>query len=228
MLLSSHERSTSAVDSIEIVPHGFDVTHIDAIAHTLFDGTAYNNKIAGEVVSSSGLAFASIQALRIGIFTRGILLDVARARGVPWLEPDDTVEVDDLLAAERLTGLNVESGDAVVVRIGLGHRERKLGPEDFSERAGLSAECIPWLHERQVAVYSGDCVEKIPSPFERIPLPLHMIGSVAMGLVLLDCPDVEELKLESDRTGRYAFLLTCAPLRIPSGTGSPVNPVCIF
>jgi kynurenine formamidase len=228
MLLASSEKPNAAIDLFEIASHGFDVTHLDAVAHTFFEGEIYNHQNAGRVATPHGLLFASIQALRNGIFTRGVLLDVAQARGVPWLEPQDTVEPTDLEAAEKLAGATVEPGDAVVVRIGLAARERQLGPEDFNERAGLATECIPWLHERQIAVYSGDCVEKIPSAHKRIPLPLHMIGSVAMGLVLLDCPDLEELKLESDRIDRRTFLITCAPLRIPGGTGSPVNPICIF
>ena len=49
-----------------------------------------------------------------------------------------------------------------------------------------------------------------------------------MGLVLLDCPAVEDLATAVAEEGRAEFLLTCAPLPIPGGTGSPVNPLAVF
>jgi len=49
-----------------------------------------------------------------------------------------------------------------------------------------------------------------------------------MGLVMIDNPDIEELNAYATRTGRYEFLLTCAPLRLPGGTASPINPIAVF
>jgi kynurenine formamidase len=95
-------------------------------------------------------------------------------------------------------------------------------------RAGVDASCLPWLHDKQVAVYSGDCVDQIPFPSSRLPLPLHQVGLVAMGLVLLDCPRIDELVATCAELETNEFLLTAAPLRIPGGTGSPVNPICVF
>jgi kynurenine formamidase len=157
-----------------------------------------------------------------------VLLDVTAARGVPYLAPEDTVTAEDLAAAEKHAGVRVESGDAVFVHIGLERREADQGTEDPAARAGLDAGCLPWLHEREVAVYSGDCVERIPYPSQAVPLPLHQIGLVAMGLVLLDCPRLAELVAACEDTGRHEFLLTVAPLRLPGATGSPVNPLCVF
>jgi hypothetical protein len=46
--------------------------------------------------------------------------------------------------------------------------------------------------------------------------------------VLLDCPRLAELVGVCAELGTAEFLLTAAPLRIPGGTGSPVNPLCLF
>ena len=86
-------------------------------------------------------------------------------------------------------------------------------------RAGLNAAAVAWLHERDIAVFSGDCAERMPSPYPRMPLPLHQVGLVAMGLVLLDNTDVAEISRVAAATGRFAFMLACAPLRLP-GAGS--------
>jgi kynurenine formamidase len=228
MHITDGPESIGALDHIEVAPHGFAVTHLDAIAHVFFEGAAYNGRRAVDIVKPAGMTFGSIAALGDGFATRGVLLDIARARGVPYLAADYGVTVDDLERAEALTGVRVQCGDAVFVRVGLEAREAREGPEDPAVRCGITPDCIPWFHERQIAVYSGDCVEQMPSGFDRMPLPLHQVGCVVMGLVMLDNTAVEGLAAIALELGRSTFLMTCAPLRIPGGTGSPVNPLAIF
>lgn len=228
MLLQAYEDSYAAMDTVEISPHGFVVTHLDAIGHVAFRGQLYNNRRAADAVTAEGLKFGSIARVAGGIFTRGVLLDIALARGVDWLRPGDVVTVADLEAAEERTGTRVASGDAVFVRVGLGAREAREGLENPIYRAGLGPDCIPWLFEREIALYSGDCVEQLPSPYPRVVLPLHMVGLTAMGLTILDHPDIEPLANACQRLGRFEFAVACAPLRIEGGTGSAVNPFCLF
>jgi kynurenine formamidase len=228
LMLLEQEPPLSALDFVGVAPHGYAVTHLDAVAHVFWEGRAYNGRRVEEVLSPSGLRFGSIHAQRQGIFTRGVLLDVAAAAGKPWLSPGEFVTVELLESAEQRQGVRVGTGDAVFVRVGLGARCAEEGPENPAERAGLHAGAVAWLHEREVAVYSGDCVERVPYPSARFPLPLHQIGLAAMGLCLLDCPEVEELATTCSETGRFEFLLTCAPFDLPGGTGAAVNPLCLF
>jgi kynurenine formamidase len=228
MLEGLQPDAVGSSDAVEIAPHGYAVTHLDALGHAFFSGSAWGGRRVADIVSNDGLAFADIVPQRLGVFTRGVLLDVARARGVSWLEAGDGVSLADLEAAEALAGVRVESGDAILVRVGLSPREQAQGEEDPSHRAGLLPECIPWLFEREVAVYGGDCIEQLPSGYPALPAPLHQVGLVAMGLVLLDNPELEELTGAVAEEGRAEFLLTCAPLPIPGATGSPVNPLAVF
>lgn len=228
MLYVGHRDPIASLDEFTIAPHGYAVTHLDAVGHVYFRGEIWNGRKASEVVRPYGLEFASIYAMREGVFTRGILLDVARARGVAWLEPGDDVTPDDLEAAEDLAGVRAGRADAIFVRVGLAAREAIEGPEDPGVRAGLSIDCVPWLHDREIAVWSGDCIERLPQPDGALPMPLHQLGFVAMGLAILDNPNLEELADFAATSGRHEFLLTCAPLPIPGGTGSPVNPLCVF
>lgn len=228
MLYVAHDRPFGAADVTEIAPHGLAVTHMDAIAHANFRGAIYNGRSASEEVLADGVRFGSITAAAGGVVTRGVLLDVAASRGVPWLTVDQGVWPEDLDAAERLAGTRVRSGDAVFVRVGLGAREAVEGSEDPVARAGLMAECLPWMHEREVAVYAGDCIERIPLPYVSVPEPLHQVGIAAMGLSILDNVDMEQLATACREFGRSEFLVMYAPLRIPGGTGSPVNPLCLF
>lgn len=228
MLYLAHVEPSGSADVLEIAPHGLAVTHMDAIGHANFNGAMYNGRRAADEVLPSGLRFGSMLKAKDGVVTRGVLLDVAASRNVNWLTDDEGVWPADLDAAERLAGARVTRGDAVFVRVGLGAREAAEGPEDPERRAGLMAECMPWLHEREVAVYAGDCIERIPPTYKSLPGPLHQIGLAAMGLSLLDNVELEELTATCRDLGRYEFLLVYAPLRIPGGTGSPVNPLCIF
>jgi kynurenine formamidase len=227
-MLYYNRHSLTCVDSIALGIHGNATTHLDALGHIFWGERLYNGRQQADVVTPGGLLYANIMAQRDGIFTRGVLLDITAARGVAWLTPDQSVTPQDLEAAERAGGTRVEPGDAVVVHVGLEARERVEGPEDPRVRAGLDAGAVRWLHQRQVAVFTGDCFERIPQPYRRVPLPLHQVGLVAMGLVLLDNPTLTELVRVCTSLRRAEFLLMAAPLRIPNGTGSPVNPIAGF
>jgi kynurenine formamidase len=215
-------------DYFTIAPHGMSVTHLDALCHFSVDDMLYNNRKRSDTVSASGAKWGSIYALRQGIFTRGVLLDVAAARGVPWYKPDEYVTAADFEAAEKKQKVRVESGDVIFLRTGMERMEREAGPQEVYPRAGMHAECAEWMHKREVAVYGGDCIEKLPYPSERFTSAFHMLALVAMGLPILDWPGLTDLTETCNRLQRWEFLLTTAPLRLPGGTSSPINPLCAF
>jgi hypothetical protein len=123
-------------------------------------------------------------------------------------------------AGERLAGVTIGAGDVIFVHSGIERRERAQGAEDPEVRPGLAAEAISWLSERDIAVYSGDCFEALPSGDHVFISPLHIIGLGAMGLVILDNPGLTALLTTCAELRRSEFLLTCAPLPIAGATGS--------
>jgi kynurenine formamidase len=226
MLFQSY-RPTGAVDSLEIAPHGLGITHIDALGHGWFEGVMYNGRNAAEVVSDSGLLFGHLNALRQGIVTRGVLLDVAAARGVPALRPGDIVTPADLDAAEQRIGISLGQGDALLLRTGIGTQSDNDRLSTV-HRTGLSLDCLPWIHERRIAVYAGDCVDALPSSHPDTFMPLHTIGLASMGLIFVDALALEPLVALAAELGRSEFLFVCAPLPLPGGTGCAVNPLAVF
>src|SRR6185503_16212784 len=90
----------AATDSFSIAPHGMVVTHMDALCHFSWKDQYYNGRKRSETLTATGAKWGSIYAQRQGIFTRGVLLDVAAARGVRWYNPDEYVTVADFEAAE--------------------------------------------------------------------------------------------------------------------------------
>jgi kynurenine formamidase len=227
-LLPQSRGIRGASDRVDIAPHGFAITHLDALGHVAFDEWLYNGRRVDQAIAEDGLRFGSIAAARGGIVTRGMLLDVASARGLDYLEAGDLVEPEDLDRAAELAGLRPEAGDAVLVRVGLGRRVAKLGPEDPTLRAGLSPRCPAWFRDRDVALFGGDCIERLPSGYGSLPLPFHALALAAIGLPILDNVDMERLREACAAFGRASFLLVVAPLPIERATGSAVNPLAIF
>lgn len=217
------------VDAVVIDMHGFSITHLDAVAHVYRGEDVYNGRNAADVALPTGLSCADILAQKDGIFTRGVLLNIAAVRGTDWLEPDDGVYAADLVAAEKRQGIDVESGDCIFVYTGLQKREDVQGPENLAERVGIMPDALRWMHEREISVYSGDCVDAFPNPYSaRYAIYFHAISLAAMGLILLDIPALEPLVEVCEQLGRSEFLVTMAPLRLKGGTGCPVNPIVLF
>ena len=218
-----------AGDYFAIAPHGFATSHIDALCHIFHQGSLYNGYPIERVTAHGALELA-VHELRDGIVSRGVLLDVPRVRGVDYLEAGEAIYPEDLERAEDQAGIRVESGDVLLVRTGRWALRDERGAWDPRERlAGVYASCLPWLHERGVAALGCDGVsDVIPSKVEGVPMPIHTVAIVAMGLHLLDNLELEPLSAVCSEEGRWEFLLTVAPLVLYRGTASPVNPIAMF
>jgi len=218
-----------ATDRLAMNVHGNADSHMDALCHVIFDGELYNGIPAGSV-TMAGAAELSIDAAGQGIAGRGLLLDIPRLRGVPWLEPGEHVTADDLLAAESAVSDRIGQGDLLFLRVGHRARRRSLGPWNAAEaRAGLHPAAVELLAERQVAVLGSDGNnDTAPSAAEGVDFPVHVLAINAMGLYLLDYLDLDPLAQACEEMGRWSFLSVVAPLRLLAGTGSPVNPIAVF
>jgi kynurenine formamidase len=218
-----------SMDRIAMNIHGNADTHIDALCHVIFDGELYHG-VPAETVTETGAAELSIAVAANGIVGRGVLLDVPRSRGVPWLEPGDHVTEADLLAAEQDQGVRVGRGDIVLVRVGHRRRRAERGPWDASAaRTGLHPALLPVLAERQIAALGSDGNnDTAPSAADGVDFPVHVLAVNALGLHLMDYLQFDQLAPLCEREGRWSFLCAIAPLRLPTGTGSPVNPIAIL
>ncbi len=216
-------------DYFAIAPHGFATSHIDALCHIFHDGKLYNGYPIERITAHGALELA-IHELREGVVSRGVLLDIPRARGVAYLELGDPIFPDDLELAESECGVRVEEGDVLLVATGRWSYRDAHGPWPAQEGiAGLDASCLPWLHERGVAALGCDGVsDVVPSRVEGVVMPIHTVAIVAMGLHLIDNLELRDLSAACAEEGRWSFLLTIAPLVLRRGTASPVNPIAMF
>jgi kynurenine formamidase len=234
MLASGDARDSNGIpgyeaarDYVGLDVHGLYTTHVDALSHMFVRGEMYGGRPASEV-RSDGARSNTIMSMADGVVGRGVLLDVPRALGIDFFDSGQVVTVEELEATEAAQGLTVGAGDVLLVLWGRdARRKAKQGFDGFS---GLHAECLPWLHEREVAVLGSDGISD-PMPFVGTPdwpFPVHQIGITGMGLHLIDNMALSALAERCAAAGRWEFLFTMAPLRIERGTGCPVNPIGVL
>jgi kynurenine formamidase len=219
-----------AGDYFAIASHGLATTHLDALCHVFWEGKMYNGFDASEV-GSHGARKCAIDVAADGVITRGVLLDIPKLKKVDWLDPGTHIFPEDLEAAEKEHGVTVAEGDVLLLRTGRLARRNSKGQWDAMHEglAGLDASCLPWLHERRVAVLGCDGVsDVIPSGYSKnLAMPIHSCVLVKMGIHLIDNCDLDALGAACASNRRYAFQFVMAPLILRRGTASPVNPLAL-
>jgi kynurenine formamidase len=207
------------------------VTQWDSLAHVFDSGKMYNGYDAA-LVTSSGAARNSIDKTKDKIVGRGVLLDVPRAKGVPRLEAGYAITVEDLEATAAREGVEIRSGDILLVRTGFMSAYLDSGRWshfDLDPSPGVSVYTAPWLHAKEIAAIACDnyAVEVRPSELPSFRTPFHICAIPNMGLTLGEIFFLEELAADCAADGRYAFLLVAPPLPVTRGVGTPINPYAI-
>jgi kynurenine formamidase len=208
--------------------HGAASTHIDSLAHTFFAGKMWNGyDTSGLVTMQKGATKNSVMPMKTGITTRGVLYDIAKLKGVPYLAPGDRIFAEDMEAWERQAGVRVGPGDALVLRWGRYGRRAKLGPEEGA--AGLDNSILPWLKQRDIALVVWETAAYTPQPpGDLFRNAVHNFVQAILGIHVLDRADLEALSEAAASRNRWEFMLTVNPLALPNATGSPVNPIATF
>jgi len=239
MLASGDARDATGIPGYEATRdyvgshvHGLGVTHIDALCHMFVRSHMYNGGVPS-LVRSDGARRNSVMSLADGLVGRGVLLDIAGALGVEYVESTTMVTVAHLEAAEAAEEVRVGTGDILMVATGRDSRRRGQGGTlnpGVDGMAGMHPECLPWLHDRGIAVLGSDGIsDAMPGlGVAEWPFPIHQIGIVAIGLHLIDNMALGTISEQCAARGRWEFLLTLAPLRIQGGTGCPVNPIAVL
>ena len=217
-------------DGIQV---GFVPGRDNGLCHVSYSGMVYNGYDASSITAVDGATRCGIEHLR-SVCSRGVLLDVARARGVDMLECPYAITADDLDAAAEMGGVEVRAGDIVLVRTGrmsLYHSDGGmaycLGPSQDGTNAGLSLSTVSWLHAHDVAAIANDTLAFEVYPSEADTLAVHMLHLVDMGLTQGQNWDLEALSEDCAADGVYEFFLSATPEPFVGGVGSPVAPVAI-
>jgi hypothetical protein len=129
-------------------------TQWDALCHIFLDDKMYNGFDA-RLVDARGARKLGIENVRDKMAGRGVLLDIARWKGVPWLANGYAITNADLDACANAQNVSVRKGDFVIVRTG--QQERCLSQGEWSGYAGgdapgLAFETCYWIRDRKSVV----------------------------------------------------------------------------
>lgn len=202
----------------------------DAIAHVHYDEQLYNGFPANSI-SPHGAKHCSIEKQGKGITGRGVLLDVARFRGVEWMQMGEVITPEELDATARKQGVEIRSGDILIIRTGwwkkfVVERNRE---EWLKGEPGIGLACCEWLSKHQIAVVCCDniAVEVLPGEIPTEVLPVHMVLLRDMGMTLGEMLNFEELADDCAADGVYEFFFCGPPIKFQRAVGSPINPLAI-
>jgi len=221
--MGSNKRYTN--EELVITELGQVGTQFDMFSHQGIDGQLYNCIKIDDVATRSG--FTKLGVEKIGtLFTRGVLVDVAAAKGVEMLEAGYEITVADLQEALSRQGVSIGAGDAVLIHTGFGKLWGKDNAKYNAACPGIGVPAAQWLAQQDVMLMGADNfpVEVAPNPDKTLSLPVHQLALAVHGIFLL-----ENMNLEALAARRvYEFALLVQPLKIKGGTGSTVAPVALF
>ena len=220
--MGSNKRYTN--EELVISEIGQVGTQFDMFSHQSIDNSHYNCFATDEITTRNG--FTKIGVDKIGaIYTRGVLVDVAAAKGVDMLDAGYEITPADLRDAIAKQGITLKRGDAVLIHTGWG---RLWGVDNARYNAsgpGIGVAAAEWLAKQEPVLLGSDNVpvEVLPNPDKSISLPVHQIALVVNGIFLLENLKLDELAAKKV----YEFAFVVQPLKIKGGTGSTVAPIAI-
>jgi kynurenine formamidase len=209
-------------------------TQWDALAHIFHEGKMYNG-YGPEDVSSQGAKRNAVTGLNDRAVGRGVLLDIARAKGKPWLDQSEPISAADLLACCESEGVEVREGDFLLVRTGrLAYMRQQgswgtEGEYTGGPAPGLALSTADVLCNWHIAAVASDTwgVEVRPNETPDVFQPLHIVVLVNAGIWIGEMFDLEALAADCAEDGVYEFMFVAPPLTITGAVGSPINPQAI-
>ena len=219
------EDGSSAANEL-IVTGGHTGTHVDALAHVSYRGELYGGVSVDEAQRGGRFGELGVDAME-PMVCRGVLLDVAGLHGTDVLSGGYGITEDDLTAAAEEAGVEVRTGDVVLVRSGWSHNfddaEAFLGHE--TGVPGPTEDAARWLAERGVRATGAETIayEQIKPEIGHALLPVHRLLLVEYGIHIIEVMKLVGLA----EAGIYEFVFVLAPLKIVGGTGSPVRPLAV-
>lgn len=206
-------------------------TQWDALCHIFLDDKMYNGFDA-KLVDSRGARKLGIEHVRDKMVGRGVLLDIARWKGLDGLADGYGITNDDLDGCAKAQGVEIRKGDFVIVRTG--QQERCLARKDWSGYAGgdapgLSFETAYWIRQNDIAAICSDTwgCEVRPNETKDANQPWHWVVIPAIGISMGEIFYLKELAEDCAQDKVYEFFFSAPPLHLPGGAGSPINPQAI-
>jgi kynurenine formamidase len=199
-------------------------TQFDGLGHLGMGDLFYNGNRRSEFAQAEGLTKLGIENVG-AIVTRGVLIDVARFKGVEQLPGTYEITVADLKGALQKQNVQIRSGDVVLIHTGWSSLWMKDNAKYGASEPGIGVAAAQFLADAEVVVVGADNwgVEVMPNPDASLSAPVHQLLLARNGIYLHENLITAELA----RDNAYEFMYSFAPLRLKGATGSPGNPIAI-
>ncbi len=203
-------------------------TQLDGLGHVGVrvngEDIFYNGFKRHEFSTAYGLLKLGVENIGV-FFTRGILLDIAKHRGVKRMQQGEVITVDDLEACLGKAKLEIRPGDAVFFHTGHGQLWMKDNDAYNRGEPGIGMAAARFLSDRKITLVGADtwAIEVVPHENPERPFEVHQWMLTRHGIYNLENLDLSALV--ADGVTEFAFIFS--PLRLKGATGSPGNPIAV-
>lgn len=224
-------RGIRAADDMVVMPLQCG-TQWDGLGHVFYEDKMWNGYDCREV-SSMGAQKCGIEKTRNKMAGRGVLLDIARVKGVDSLDEGYGITCDDLDEAARAHDVKIGRGDFVIVRTGQMEKHLKSGSWDGypgGDAPGFAFETLRWIQDNEIAAIASDtwgCEVRPNNTVGNITQPWHWITIPIMGLTMGEIFNLTDIGNDCEADGVHEFLFVAPALPITGAVGSPTNPLAI-
>jgi kynurenine formamidase len=224
-LMNPQSNSRGSNEELVVTELGQVGTQLDGFGHQSIGDSLYNCFSVEDTLTRSGFNRLGIENVGM-LMTRGVLLDIAKLKGVDRLPADYEITTEDLQQALSDENLNLEAGDAVIINTGWGQLWDRDVAQFLGNAPGIGVPAAEWLAQQSPMLVGADNqpVEIQPNPDPALSLPIHQIMLAVNGIHLVERMRLEELV---DRNV-YEFAFVMQPLKLQGATGSTVAPTAIF
>lgn len=199
-------------------------THIDALSHFGLDGRIWNGFESRDHLGDRGWTKAGAETIP-PIIARGVLIDVASAKGMDMLPDGYRVTREDLVTALKRQGVALREGDVVLIRTGRMRRYQDAVAY-MTNPPGMGMSAARFLVEEGGAMVVGAdnlSFETFPSEIEGNYVPLHTYLLAQTGTPIIELAYLEELA--RDRVYEFAFI--GGSLKLRGSDAAPMRPIAI-
>ncbi|MCB1928388.1 MAG: cyclase family protein [Rhodocyclaceae bacterium] len=199
-------------------------THVDALVHFGLDGKVWNGFSADRHLGDRGWTRGGAENIP-PILARGVLIDVAAAKGVDMLPNDYRITRDDLIAALDRQRMALAEGDVVLIRTGRMQRYEDAAAY-MADPPGLGMAAARYLVEEGGAMIVGAdnlSFEAFPSEVDGNYVPLHTYLLAQTGTPIIELAYLEELA----RDQVYEFAFIGGSLKLRGADAAPLRPIAI-
>ncbi|MFQ5762825.1 MAG: cyclase family protein [Candidatus Bathyarchaeia archaeon] len=195
-------------------------THFDALSHISRNGKLYRGVDAKKVATPEGFIKYSMEKVP-PIMAKGVLLDVARWKKKNPLPESYAITAKDLERTAKSEGVEIQKGDAVLIRTGYGALYKRDPGKYLHNHPGLGVDGAEWLAKRKVSLVGADNLALEATPTKSFPVHMTLIPD--NGIHTVKSLYLEEVS--KDRT--YAFVFVVLPLKLVGATASLIRPIAL-